>query len=236
VLETYTLATRRGTVTYERGAVVASDLWSYGGRLELSRRLGSWLPWLRLEAYDAPQGGYYGGRTGLRFRAAGLGWDVEAGGWDTPDGVQGFVTARASVALGGGLAVRAHGGRYGPDPLLDLQPAGSGGVVVSWTAARFDAAGRAAPFGTGEGGPDGVRFTLEAPGAESVTVAGGFTEWEEIPMRREGDEWTITLRLEPGVYRYAFRVDGTWVVPASVPGRTEDEWGLPVATLVVTGP
>jgi 1,4-alpha-glucan branching enzyme len=80
-----------------------------------------------------------------------------------------------------------------------------------------------------------TRFSMEAPGAVSVTLAGDFTEWEEVTLRREGAAWTATLRLEPGVYRYAYRVDGRWHVPEGTAGRTRDEWGNPVATLVVPG-
>lgn len=236
VLETFTRMTRWGTATYERGVVVAADLWSYGGRLEVARSFGRWQPWAGLEAYDAPQGGYYGGRAGVRYGAAGIAWDVEAGAWDTPYGTEAFLTARVRVPVGRGLATRVSGGRYGPDPLLDLEPAGAAGALLSWTAARFGDAGARAPFEAPGAEPGTIRFTLEAPGAESVALAGGFTEWEEVPMRREGDGWALTLPVEPGVHRYAFRVDGTWHVPETTPGRTEDEWGFPVATLVVPGP
>ena len=63
VLETFTRTTRRGTFTYERGSIVAADLWAWGGRLELAWAAGRWRPWAGLEAYDAPQGTFYGGRA-----------------------------------------------------------------------------------------------------------------------------------------------------------------------------
>lgn len=236
VLETFTRTTRRGTYTYERGSVIASDLWSWGGRLELAWAAGRWRPWAGLEAYDAPQGSYAGGRAGVGFEAGSVIWDLEGGVWDTPDGAEGFVTARVAVPVGPRLAARASGGRYGPDPLLDLEPAGGAGAGLSWTVARVGPRPDAATPAPASAAGGGTSFSVEAPGASVVTLAGDFTEWDEVPLRREGDAWTTTLRLEPGVYRYAYRVDGTWHVPEGASGRTRDEWGNPVATLVVPGP
>lgn len=236
VLETFTRMTHRGPVTYERGSVVAADLWSWGGRLELAWAAGRWRPWAGLEAYDAPQGPYYGGRAGLGFGTGGVTWDLEGGVWDTPSGAEAFVTARLAVPVGPRLAVRANGGRYGPDPLLDLDPAGGAGAGLSWTLARVGSAPSAPSAAPRVAADGGTSFSVEAPGASSVTLAGDFTEWEEVPLRRGDGAWSATLRVEPGVYRYAFRVDGAWHVPEGTPGRTTDEWGNPVATLVVPGP
>ena len=235
VLQTFTRTTRRGTYTYERGSIVAADLWSWGGRLELAWAAGRWRPWAGLEAYDAPQGTYYGGRAGVGFGAGGVIWDLEAGAWDTPAGGEVFVTARLALPVGPGLAARANAGRYGPDPLLDLEPAGGAGAGLSWTVTRIGPVEATAPTAPSVAADGRTRFSMEAPGAVSVTLAGDFTEWEEVTLRREGAAWTATLRLEPGVYRYAYRVDGRWHVPEGTAGRTRDEWGNPVATLVVPG-
>jgi hypothetical protein len=54
-------------------------------------------------------------------------------------------------------------------------------------------------------------------------------------MQREGSHWTYALRLDPGVYHYAFVAeDGTWFVPESQPGRQADGMGGHVAVLVVS--
>lgn len=67
-------------------------------------------------------------------------------------------------------------------------------------------------IGLGEGG--GVWFVVAYPEAESVTVAGDFSNWEEIPLKRGRDGiWVLRLELPPGRYEYAFKVDGKKWVP-----------------------
>jgi hypothetical protein len=66
------------------------------------------------------------------------------------------------------------------------------------------------------------------------SIAGDFTGWKAVPMVRNGSQWTFATALKPGVYHYAFVAeDGTWFVPASVPGRQSDGMGGQVAVLVV---
>ena len=75
--------------------------------------------------------------------------------------------------------------------------------------------------------------TRSAKGTPSI--AGDFTGWKPVPMQRDGSRWTYTAQLAPGVYHYAFVAeDGTWFVPASVPGRQDDGMGGQVALLVVS--
>ena len=72
----------------------------------------------------------------------------------------------------------------------------------------------------------------DAAGAPSI--AGDFTGWKPVPMRRQGDRWIWEARLEPGVYHYAFvAADGQWFVPKSVKGRQDDGMGGETAVLVV---
>jgi hypothetical protein len=53
-------------------------------------------------------------------------------------------------------------------------------------------------------------------------------------MQRDGDHWTYTIALAPGVYHYSFVSNtGEWFVPASVAGRKDDGMGGHVAVLVV---
>ena len=67
------------------------------------------------------------------------------------------------------------------------------------------------------------------------SIAGDFTGWKPLPMRRDGSHWTYDLKLDPGVYHYAFVAeDGTWFVPESQPGRQADGMGGHVAVLVVS--
>lgn len=56
-------------------------------------------------------------------------------------------------------------------------------------------------------------FTLTAPEATCVQLAGDFTQWEQDPVtltRDVGGEWRTMVKLPPGEHRYRFRVDGQW--------------------------
>ena len=56
-----------------------------------------------------------------------------------------------------------------------------------------------------------VTFSLEAPGAEVVALAGEFNDWQPAPMERSGEGvWTAERDLPPGDYGYKFVVDGEW--------------------------
>ncbi|MEO0284984.1 MAG: glycogen-binding domain-containing protein [candidate division WOR-3 bacterium] len=58
-----------------------------------------------------------------------------------------------------------------------------------------------------------VKFKLKEGKANSVLLAGDFTNWEKNPLKMEkrGDIWEVTLDLEPGRYEYKFIVDGNWI-------------------------
>ncbi|HEV2752188.1 MAG TPA: M1 family aminopeptidase [Gemmatimonadales bacterium] len=52
-----------------------------------------------------------------------------------------------------------------------------------------------------------VRFTLRAPDAKTVELAGNVAS-KPIPATREGDVWAVTLPLTEGRYLWLWRVDG----------------------------
>jgi 1,4-alpha-glucan branching enzyme len=58
----------------------------------------------------------------------------------------------------------------------------------------------------------GVRFTVSAPTAVSVSIIGSFNRWD--PRRNmlsgpdEGGIWSIVLCLLPGRYEYLFVING----------------------------
>ena len=60
--------------------------------------------------------------------------------------------------------------------------------------------------------PDGVTFTIEAPAAAHVQLAGDFNDWslEDSEMEAVGPVWKKTLKLAPGRYRYRYVIDGEW--------------------------
>ena len=58
-----------------------------------------------------------------------------------------------------------------------------------------------------------VGFTLSAPEAQNVFLAGDFNDWEATPHPLEkdsGGDWKINIDLMPGRYEYRFLVDGVW--------------------------
>jgi hypothetical protein len=79
-----------------------------------------------------------------------------------------------------------------------------------------------------------LRLSVKEAGTTPPFVAGDFTRWMPVRMKRYGDEWRFTIQLSPGVYRLAFRsTAGQWFVPDSFPNRIEDQMGGWVAVLVV---
>jgi chromosome partitioning protein len=85
-------------------------------------------------------------------------------------------------------------------------------VALNRTAAGAsggdDWAGSLAPAVT----PEGVMFTIEAPDAERVQLAGDFNNWtvDGSEMEGTGGVWTKVVKLPPGRYRYRYVVDGRW--------------------------
>jgi hypothetical protein len=54
------------------------------------------------------------------------------------------------------------------------------------------------------------RFVLFEPAANQVELAGSFTEWQRVPMRRAGDSgyWEVNIQVPPGEHRFAYILDG----------------------------
>jgi hypothetical protein len=211
---------------------VVSDLWSWGGRVSAFHRFGVVEPRVGLEAYAAPQGDYLGGWVGVRLVMFQSLWDLNLGVWDTPTGSEIQFGIGLVVPVGRNFSGQANVGRYAPDPLLDTPAAGSAGALLSWTAARF---GEPRPrlYEIDSSVSSSVRFSLEAEGATTVALVGGFTGWEEVAMVRSGHVWAVTLEVEPGIYRFGFEIDGKWYIPDDADGIVVDEWGVKQATLVV---
>jgi len=76
-----------------------------------------------------------------------------------------------------------------------------------------------------------VTFSLDAPQASSVYLAGDFNAWsgKGYELRKAGTDgtWQIMIPLEKGkVYVYNFVVDGsTWIADPAVPARIDDGFG-----------
>ena len=59
----------------------------------------------------------------------------------------------------------------------------------------------------------GVLFTIDAPGARCVQLAGDFNGWvaDGNEMRPSGPIWSKVVTLPPGRYHYRYVVDGRWL-------------------------
>jgi hypothetical protein len=66
-----------------------------------------------------------------------------------------------------------------------------------------------------------------------VELAGTFSGWEPVALRRSGDGWEAQVALTPGRHRVAFRVDGgPWRSPANL-ARVKDDYGGESGLIVV---
>jgi hypothetical protein len=60
----------------------------------------------------------------------------------------------------------------------------------------------------------GVLFVMAYPEAQSVAIAGDFTNWNPKPLERGSDGvWSLRVQLPPGRYEYAFIVNGSRWLP-----------------------
>lgn len=77
--------------------------------------------------------------------------------------------------------------------------------------------------------PDGkVWFRIRAIDAEQVTVVGSFNAWDSgaTPLRPLGDGWwEARVELAPGLYEYAYVIDGVWTTPPEAKITVPDGFG-----------
>lgn len=79
-----------------------------------------------------------------------------------------------------------------------------------------------------------VRFALRSA-AERVVVIGDFNDWDPgaTPLIRHDGEWSATVALKPGRYRYAFLVDGKQLEADPAGPAASDEFGGPASAVTV---
>jgi 1,4-alpha-glucan branching enzyme len=83
-------------------------------------------------------------------------------------------------------------------------------------------------------GERAVRFTVSAPDAGLVEIAGDFTDWQPVALARGSPGmWEGVLHISRGIHRIAVRVDGgPWTAPAGT-RRVVDDYDGEVGILVV---
>ena len=97
----------------------------------------------------------------------------------------------------------------------------------------------------GARGPDhagwsGRPFTIIAPDARTVAVAGSFNRWDPSAHLLSGPDrsgrWTVAIPLPPGQYEYLFVVNGSDWVPDPDAPWVDDGMGGKNSLLTVPGP
>ncbi|MGY8778616.1 MAG: hypothetical protein ACKVIN_10880 [Longimicrobiales bacterium] len=82
-----------------------------------------------------------------------------------------------------------------------------------------------------------VQFIMEAPGAQSVAVAGDFSEWEPTFALDDADGdgvWTGRVPVRPGVHSYMFLIDGAeWQTDPNADSYQDDGFGNQNAVLAI---
>jgi 1,4-alpha-glucan branching enzyme len=73
-----------------------------------------------------------------------------------------------------------------------------------------------------------TEFSLLAPGAKNVFIAGSFNQWNpsSVPLKKDRQGiWKISLQLDLGQYEYRFVVDGEWQNDPNCPSLVENPFG-----------
>jgi len=81
-----------------------------------------------------------------------------------------------------------------------------------------------------------VTFSLVAPQARQVCVAGDFNQWsmEADCMLRSGDGWSVRIVLAPGRYSYAFVTDKVhWQPDPAAVLKEDNGFGTENSVLIV---
>lgn len=125
---------------------------------------------------------------------------------------------------------------------IRLSPA-VGGLVVAGIAAAVLLVSQVGSTPDGDVASDDqrvvTRFVFIAPEASSVQVTGDFVDWrpEGIALEEERATgiWTVDVPLEPGVYQYAFVVDGVeWRPDPRAVSSVDDGFGRENSVVIVS--
>ena len=203
-----------------------------------------------MAAYPEPNAQHQVDRLGLtdavlsgRWRFRSFDFDASIGrrfSRSTPETVIWGLSASRDLAPT--LALVAAAGRAGSDPVTSVPGARyvavglrlKVGAPVAVSLPARPVADASAPFRIGPAVTAGREIVVRAPHAETVELAGDFTDWKPVTLRPWGpDSWRTLLPMSPGLHRLAVRIDGgEWRAP---PGTRpiESEFGGQVAEVVV---
>lgn len=136
-----------------------------------------------------------------------------------------FANATLTVGVSSPVGLQIGAGSYLANRLTSV-PGGafaSAGLVMRFGSATPRTRPAPSPSGVVPPASGHTRLAIRAPGASRVEVAGDWSGWRAVPARRAPNGvWYVDLLIEPGRYRYAFKVDGsTWAVPEGVPAEDD---------------
>ena len=80
-------------------------------------------------------------------------------------------------------------------------------------------------------------FSISAPEANEVYIAGDFNDWKldnSSRMERKDGTWNKSIELKPGQHRYRFVVDGKWIDDPNNPNREVNPYGEMDSLIEVT--
>jgi hypothetical protein len=82
-----------------------------------------------------------------------------------------------------------------------------------------------------------VQLSLHTAAVRRVAVVGDFNNWDPhaTMLTRRGEQWTTTLHLRPGRYRYTFLVDDArWVADPGRSPAADPDFDRPTSLLTVS--
>lgn len=149
------------------------------------------------------------------------------------------LTASGTLQLTERFAMLASGGRQLADPLRGLPQADliTFSARVSFGPKPLPVMQRSVIAEAGvlafAGGGGELVVRVLAVESMLVEVAGDFSDWQPLPMEREGSFWVARARLRPGKHRVAVRVNlGEWRAPRNL-ARVRDDYGGEAGLVVV---
>jgi hypothetical protein len=209
----------------------------YGAQLRLAARdaLSSLTLWGRDERAQIDRVSIADRTAGAVLRSGDVALSGMLGQRRADDERRDYSSASLTLALSPTVVFEVAGGSYASDRFTGA------------AAGRFLNAGLQFRFGAGAAhrsmpSPRGVpaakagftRFVLRAPDAARVELMGDWNGWKPVAAQKSANGvWYADLRLAPGEYRYAFRVDGSeWRVPDGAPA-VDDGFGAKSAYIAV---
>jgi hypothetical protein len=82
-----------------------------------------------------------------------------------------------------------------------------------------------------------VQLSLRTAAVRRVAVVGDFNNWDPraTMLTRRGEQWSTTLHLRPGRYRYTFLVDDArWVADPARSPAADPDFDRPTSLLTVS--